>query len=194
MRRGGFLTPSEVSAIGFAAVGSNVKIDASALFYGAERITLGSDVRIDAFSVISAGAGGIRIGNHVHIASFGFLTGAASIDLKDFAGLSGRVSVYSSADDYHGHALTGPTIPAEFRRVESAPVVFEEHVVVGAGTIVLPGVRVGRGAAVGALSLLRKDVAEFTIVAGHSGRVIGTRKRTLLEAEAKLKAKVLGSG
>jgi len=95
MNKSGFLTEQEVHAIGFAKVGYNVLVDRTALFYGASRISIGSDVRIDAYSIISAGAGGIYIGNHVHIAVYAFVTGGARIEIHDFSGLSGRVSIYS---------------------------------------------------------------------------------------------------
>jgi acetyltransferase-like isoleucine patch superfamily enzyme len=172
---------------GFAACGEDVRIDGDARLFGAERIWIGSHVRIDAFAVISAGAGGIVIGDHVHIAAHVFMSGAARIEIGDFAGLSGRVSVYSSSDDYSGNALTGPTVPDEFTAVTSAPVTFGRHAIVGAGSVILPGVTIGTGAAIGALSLVRRDVADFTIVGGAPARVLGERSRRLLELEQRFR-------
>lgn len=186
MQQSGFLGEDELRAMGFASVGSNVRIDRSVRIFGASRISVDSHVRIDAYSVISAGAAGIAIGSHVHIGVYVFLTGAARIVLGDFCGLSGRVSVYSSNDDYLGHALTGPTVAAKFRKVHEAPVVVGRHVVVGAGSVILPGVSIGEGACVGALSLIKRDVAEFTIVAGQRAQVVGQRRRDFLALEAPL--------
>jgi galactoside O-acetyltransferase len=180
----GFLDEDELAKLGFAALGTNVRIDSAARLYGAERIEIGSNVRIDAFSVLSAGEGGICIGHHVHVAAFVFMAGAARIELEDFCGISGRSSIYSSNDDYSGAALTGPTLPDELRLVHAAPVRVRRHVIVGAGSVILPGVTIGEGAAVGALSIVKRDVAPFTIVAGTDQRVIGERKRDLLELES----------
>ena len=94
-----------------------------------------------------------------------------------------REVIYSTNDDYSGEVMTGPTLPAEFTRVVFAPVVIGRHVVVGAGSIVLPGISIGEGAATGALSLIKDDVAPFTIVAGNPARVIGARARQLLDLE-----------
>ena len=58
--------------------------------------------------------------------------------------------------------------------------------IVGAGSVILPGVTIGEGAAVGALSIVKRDVEPFTIVAGADTRVIGTRKRDLLELESRI--------
>src|SRR2546428_11906892 len=85
-----FLSPKEVGTIGFAAVGENVLIDGTARFYGASRIALGSHVRVDAYSVLSAGLGGISIWDHVHIAVYVSLIGAGRIEIKDFGNISGR--------------------------------------------------------------------------------------------------------
>jgi dTDP-4-amino-4,6-dideoxy-D-glucose acyltransferase len=182
----GFLDEAGLAALGLAAVGTNVRIDAAARFYGAERIEVGSHTRIDAFCVLSAGEGGIRVGNHVHIAALGFMAGAGRIELEDFANISGRVSIYSSNDDYSGATLTGPTVPDELRDVQVAPVRIGRHVIVGAGSVLLPGVMIGEGAAVGALSIVKRDIEPFTIVAGPDARVIGTRKRDLLELESRV--------
>jgi galactoside O-acetyltransferase len=171
----------------FAACGDDVRIDKDARLLGTERIAIGSHVRIDAFAVISAGADGIVIGDHVHIAAHVFMSGAARIEIGDFAGLSGRVSVYSSNDDYSGAALTGPTVPDELRNVTDAPVTVGRHAIVGAGSVILPGVTIGTGAAVGAQSLVRRDVAEFTIVGGVPARILGERTRELLELEQRLR-------
>jgi galactoside O-acetyltransferase len=188
----GFLTADELIAAGFASVGENVLIDRTVRVYGANRISVASNVRIDAYSVLSAGIGGIDIGNHVHIGVYVFLSGAGRIELHDFAGLSGRVSIYSSNDDYGGHALTGPTIPDSLRRVTSAPVVVGKHAVLGAGAVVLPGVSIFEGACVGALSLVKRSVPSFTIAAGQPARVVGARKRDFLALEERLRE--FGSG
>jgi len=182
----GFLDEAGLAALGLASLGTDVSIDAAARFYGADRIEIGSHTRIDAFSILSAGEGGIRVGSHVHIAAHGFIAGAGLIELEDFANISGRVSIYSSNDDYTGATLTGPTVPEELKNVQVAPVRIGRHVVVGAGSVILPGVTIEDGAAVGALSIVKQDVEPFTIVAGPDGRVVGARKRDLLELERRV--------
>jgi len=188
MNKSGFMNPADLNALGFSEVGENVSIDSTALFYNPSQISIGSNVRIDAYSVISAGSGGISIGDHVHIGAYVLLVGAARIELHSYSGLSGRVSIYSSNDDYKGDALTGPTVPDEFRKVTRAPVTIGRHVVVGAGSVILPGVTIAEGACVGALSLIRRDVPSFKIVAGHLARIVGERKRDFLELELRMKA------
>lgn len=176
---------AELERMGFAALGRDVQLSDRAAVYGASRIALGDHARIDDFCVLSAGEGGIAIGQHVHVAVFCSLIGAARIELEDFAGLSSRVSIYSSSDDYTGSALTNPTVPAEFTRVEHSPVRVGRHVIVGAGSVILPGVNLHDGSAVGALSLVTRDCEAFTVYSGVPARRVGPRSRQLLEAERR---------
>lgn len=180
------LDPSAVEALGFARLGRNVKISDRAVFYGASRIVLGDEVRIDDFCVLSAGTGGIQIGSHVHVAVGCSLIGSGRITLSDFSGLSSRVSIYSSSDDYSGSSLTNPTIPEEYRAVTDAEVFLGRHVIVGAGSVILPGAVLEDGVAVGALSLVTKHCAAFGIYAGHPARRVKERSRELLRLEESL--------
>jgi galactoside O-acetyltransferase len=179
------LSRDAIDAMGFAAVGENVQISDRASFYGISRIALGNHVRIDDFCVLAAGDGGIIIGNYVHIAAFSSLIGKGRITLSDFSGLSSKVSIYSSSDDYSGAALTNPTVPTEYTGVTHADVWLGRHVIIGSGSVVLPGVTLEEGVAVGALSLVNRDCKAFGIYAGNPARRIKDRKRDLLEVEKR---------
>jgi galactoside O-acetyltransferase len=180
------LSRTEIDAIGFAEVGDDVQLSEHARFYGASRIFLGNHVRIDDFCVLSAGSGGIHIGNHVHIALFSSLIGKGKIILSDYCNISSRVSIYSSSDDYSGESMTNPTIPEDYKNVLHASVSLGKHVIVGSGTVILPGVNLSDGVAVGALSLIKTDCPPFGIYAGSPAKRIKERSRALLDLEAKL--------
>lgn len=182
------LSADELERMGFASVGVGVQLSDKAAVYGASRIDLGDHVRIDDFCVLSAGAGGIVLGRHVHLAVYCSLIGAGRIRLGDFAGLSARVSIYSSSDDYSGRAMTNPTVPPEFTDVTHAEVELGRHVIVGAGSVILPGVCIGEGAAVGALSLVTRSCEAFAVYSGTPARRVGPRSRDLLEIEQRFLA------
>jgi dTDP-4-amino-4,6-dideoxy-D-glucose acyltransferase len=184
----GRLSREAIDRMGFAAVGDNVAISDLASFYNCAGIVIGSNVRIDDFCVLSAGAGGITIGDHVHIAVYSSLIGAGRIAIADFCNLSSRVSVYSSSDDYSGAAMTNPTVPCEYTAVTHADVTFEKHVIVGCGSVILPGVTLKEGVAIGALSLIRTSCDSFGIYAGPGGKFIKQRGRGLLKLEQALLA------
>lgn len=174
-----------IEDMGFAALGENVQISDKASFYGTSQIAIGNNVRIDDFCVLSAGIGGIEIGNQIHIAVYSSLIGSGKITLADFCSISSRVSVYSSNDDYTGATLTNPTISNEYKNVTNAPVYLGKHVIVGSGSVILPGITLEEGVAIGALSLVSKNCEAFNIYAGNPAKRIKARKRDLLELEKR---------
>ncbi len=170
-------------AMGFKALGEGVRVSDKASIYGASRISLGAYCRIDDFCVLSAGEGGIFVGRNVHIAVMCSLIGQGRIQLSDFCGISSRVSIYSSNDDYSGEFMTNPTIPEQYTKVVHRGVTLHRHVIIGSGSVVLPGVTIGEGAAVGALTLVAKDLEPFGIYAGQPLKKIKVRSTRLLELE-----------
>jgi dTDP-4-amino-4,6-dideoxy-D-glucose acyltransferase len=175
-----YLTPSEVANLGLACTGVDVQISRDARLYGASRISIGNHVRIDAFTLISAGES-VTIGNYVHIAPFCSLSGQGRIIMEDFSGLSGRVSIYTSSDDYSGRTMTNPTVPAEFKDVKNAQIHIGRHAIIGAGAVLLPGASIGEGSAVGALSLVSTRLPEWKVFTGNPLRLVGRRRRDLLD-------------
>jgi acetyltransferase-like isoleucine patch superfamily enzyme len=179
----GFLTREQIDEMGFSYVGENSRLSDKASYYNCANIRVGNNVRIDDFCVLSAGSGGIEIGNYIHIAVYTSLIGAGKITLHDFSNISSKVSIYSSNDDYSGITMTNPMVPVEFTNVRHADVVIGRHVIIGAGSVVLPDVILEEGVAVGALSLVSKSCKAFGIYSGVPAKRIKERKTTLLELE-----------
>jgi galactoside O-acetyltransferase len=180
-----FLKQAELESLGFKSLGKNVLLSDKASIYNHKNISIGDNTRIDDFSILSAGDGGIKIGNNVHIACFATIIGKGMVTMDDYSGLSSRVSIYSSSDDYSGEYMTNPCIPNNFTNTIHKDVVIGKHAVVGASSIVLPGVYIGNCSAVGAMSLVKDNVGEFEIVVGIPARKVKDRKRKLLELELK---------
>lgn len=182
-----FYTQDELKQLGFKKLGKNVSISKKASLYGISRISIGDNSRIDDFCVLSSsGVGEIKIGKHVHIAVYSSLIGQADIIVDNYASISSRVSIYSSSDDYSGEFMTNPTISSEYTNVESLPVIISRHVIIGSGTVILPGVILEDGVAVGALSLVTNSATKNTIIAGIPAKTIKMRKTNYLELEKKL--------
>lgn len=188
-----FLTHEQLCQIGFHSFGHDVKVSDKAVIYNPENIKLGNHVRVDDFCVLSAGEEGIVIGSYVHIGVFCLLCGREKIVLEDFVGISSRVSIYSSGDDFSGQTLTNPTVPDKYRNVKHGKVHLGKHVVVGAGVVILPNVVIETGSAVAALSLVTRSIPEFTIVSGISARRVGKRRSHLLDLEHQLLQETFGN-
>ena len=151
-----FYSKAELVNLGFNKLGENVLISKKCSIYGAENITIGSNVRIDDFCILS---GKITIDNYVHIAAASLLYGGSSgINMKDFSCLSSRCAVYAISDDYSGKYMTNSTVPEDLKNVISNEVIIGKHVVVGTGSTILPGVKIVDGVAIGSISLINKSL------------------------------------
>lgn len=179
-----FYTEDELAELGLKSYGKNVCLSRKASIYGAENISLGSHVRIDDFCVLS---GCISIGNHVHIANFcAIMAGTAGVEMDDFSALSSRSAIYAQSDDYSGAALTNPTVPEKYLNVTYGKVIFGRHVIVGTGSTILPGVKIGEGCSVGSMSLVNRSLAPWGIYVGIPCQYKKERSRKLLEMEQNL--------
>jgi len=179
-----FYTEEELAGLGLKGYGENVLISRNCSIYSAGCISIGSNVRIDDFCVLS---GNITIGNYVHIAAGVLLfAGEYGIFLKDFSGLSARSAVYAVSDDYSGESLTNPTVPNDCRKVYGGQVTIGRHVVVGSGCTILPGVEIGEGSSVGAMGLITKSLDPWGVFVGVPVRRIAERSRKVLELELKI--------
>lgn len=174
-----FYDTNELETLGFNSLGSNVLISKKASIYGAENISIGNNVRIDDFCILS---GKIEIGSYIHISAYtGLFAGNVGIIIKDFVTLSSRCAIYAISDDYSGEYMANPMVPDEYRKVESKKVVFEKYSIVGTGTTILPGSIIGEGTAVGCMSLVKSVLEPYSIFAGVPCKFIKKRKRDFLK-------------
>lgn len=183
-----FLTKDQIRKIGFAKVGDNVFISDKASFYNPANISIGNNIRIDDFCILSAGKGGIELGDIVHIACHATLIGDAKIKIGSLCGISSKTAIYSTNDDYSGHSLQGgKLIQEKYRDPIIKPVIFEDYTIVGAMSVVLPGVTIREGSVVGALSFVRKSLKPWGIYTGNPLRFVKKRSTDLLRYIPEIK-------
>jgi galactoside O-acetyltransferase len=183
-----YYSSSDLRAAGFRSIGDDVQIHEDCNIHGLGNISIGDHVRIDAYVSLIA-AGRIDIGSYVHIGSYCHLSAGEGICLGDFSGLSQGVKLYTRSDDYSGEHLTNPCVPPEFTCAQRGPIGLGRHVIVGAGSIVLPGVAIGEGSSVGALSLVIADLPEWGVYFGAPAKRIRQRSKGLLKFEQQLLAR-----
>lgn len=149
----------------------------STIILGLSNIKFHSPVMIDDFVFINASkSAGMEIGPYVHIAVGSSISGAGKFVMREFSGLSQGSRVHTSTDDYTSGGFGNPTIPNEFRNVRSSDVILERFAIIGANTVVLPGVKFGEGSSVGANSVISRNVPAWQVVGGVN-KVIGRRDR-----------------
>jgi galactoside O-acetyltransferase len=83
--------------------------------------------------------------------------------------------------------MTNPTISSRYKNLLEGEVILSDHVIIGSGSIILPNVTLGVGAAVGALSMVKSSLPEWGIYAGVPARLIRSRRQDLLELVTELK-------
>jgi acetyltransferase-like isoleucine patch superfamily enzyme len=138
---------SAIWGIGLKKAGKNLDIRFPVKFEGKGFVEIGDDVSINAF-VHVWGHGSVKIGNRVMIASHSIITTL-------------------SHDTNYKCMRFGPEI--------SKPIVIEDDVWIGSNVTILPGVTIGKGAVLGACSLINKDVPPYAIMIGSPARVLKIR-------------------
>jgi acetyltransferase-like isoleucine patch superfamily enzyme len=165
---------------GFRSVGQDVTVWPMARIVGRGAISIGDSVIVDDFAFV---VGGSRtdIGSFIHIASFVSITGGGEFVMEDFSGISSGSRVYTGNEDYLGGCLTNPTVPAPYRVARRSFVRVGRHAIVGANSVILPGVTLGEGCVVGAGSLVNRDCEPWTVYVGSPARPLKARRRDRIE-------------
>ena len=113
---------------------------------------------------------GYRLGDDVFIGEdiiiIDELTDRGSVVIGDRSAVSSRVTFVTVSYPNEAHIRT--QAPGA-----KGPIVIEEDAWLGAGCIILPDIRVGKGAIVGAGAVVTYDVPPFTIVGGVPARFLG---------------------
>ncbi|WP_018122463.1 acyltransferase [Wohlfahrtiimonas chitiniclastica] len=183
-----YLTQIQLENMGFKSIGTNVLISDKASIYNADQIEIGNNSRIDDFCVVS---GKVIIGNNVHLAPFCLIAGGKEgILFEDFSGAAYQVQIFTQSDDYSGKTLTNPTIPLEYKLEIRKAVYIKKHVIIGAGSIILPGIVLETGCSVGAMSLVRKSTEPWGVYVGNPAKRLKDRKKDLLILEEQYLAEL----
>lgn len=165
----------------FAACGPNALIRSPRIIYGGRFIRIGSGfdafpgLRIEAFDrhLDKQFTPRITIGDRVSINYDCHIGCVNEITIGNDVLLASRVYISDhshGAPDYHD-----VDVPPSDRKVFSkGPVVIEDGVWIGEGACVLPGVRIGRHAIVGANAVVTRDVPPYAIIGGVPARVLKT--------------------
>lgn len=173
-----FYSETELSKLGLKSYGNHVCISRKASFYSIQNISIGDNVRIDDFCILS---GHIEIGSNIHISSYVALYGSHTIILEDYTGISSRTTIYSAMDDFSGDYLIGPIHKDCQTRVSGGPVIIKRYTQIGAHCIIFPDVTIGEGVVVGAMSLVNKSLDDWGFYVGVPCKFSKKRSRNLLK-------------
>lgn len=112
----------------------------------------------------------IRVGKDSIIGEGVLLDGRDKLLIGDHVDIASEVMIYNSEHNIHSDHF------AAVESVVQAPVVIEDYVFIGPRAIILPGVKIGKGAVVAAGAVVTRDVSDFAVVGGVPAKEIGERK------------------
>lgn len=108
----------------------------------------------------------VIIGDDSIIGDHAFLDGRAKLFIGNHVDIASEVMIFNSEHD----------IESELFEAKNDPVVIGDYVFIGPRAIILPGVKIGKGAVVAAAAVVTKDVGDFSVVGGVPAQVIRERK------------------
>jgi acetyltransferase-like isoleucine patch superfamily enzyme len=164
---------SLLSAGAFASFGPRSVLQPPIRLRGARRIAVGDDVFVGSGSWLQVlgderGEVALSIGSGTSFAGNCVLSAASSIRVGEKVLFARNVYVSD-----HIHAYDDPeraVLDQGIARIE--PVVIEDGAWLGQNVVVCPGVRIGTGAVIGANSVVREDVPNYSVAVGAPARVV----------------------
>ncbi|MFA6168487.1 MAG: acyltransferase [Gemmatimonadaceae bacterium] len=161
--------------------GRRVIFEDGVLIFHPERVYIADDVYVGHQTILKGYHEGIlRIGAGAWIGQQCFLHAAGDITIEEDVGIGPAVKILTSR-----HREPGRDRPIMAGDIELSPVVLEAGCDLGVGAIIMPGVRIGRGAQIGAGAVVTHDVPPYAIAAGVPARVL--RERTAEPSEDRIR-------
>lgn len=115
----------------------------------------------------------LKFGNNVQINDFVHITAVEKVEIQDNVLIASKVFISdSNHGQYSGDVHSSPLEKPTERPLIAQPIIIESNVWIGESVCVLQGVRIGKGAIIGAMSLVNKDVPEYSIAVGIPAQVI----------------------
>ncbi|MDX2252313.1 MAG: acyltransferase [Nitrospira sp.] len=147
-------------------------------------ITIGNYTWIAGQLLVFAHAGRITVGEYCYIGESSRVWSAAEVMIGNRVFLAHGVNIHDndahsvSAMQRHKHfrELVTTGVPSFAEEMSASPVHVEDDVWIGFNSSILKGTRIGKGAIIGACTVVTRDVPAYAIVAGNPAVVIGKSK------------------
>ncbi len=112
----------------------------------------------------------ISVGSNFGVNSFTYINGVGGISIGSYVLIGSNVTISSGM-----HPIEGDASPIFSRKTIHKKIIIEDDVWIGAGAVIMPGVRIRKGTVVGANSVVTKDTIEYSVVVGAPARKIRIR-------------------
>lgn len=134
------------------------------------RVLIGNGSSICRFSIVQSVGGTIMIGENTCIGDFCSLYGQGGLTIGNNVAIASCVQIVPNQ-----HTFEDPLLPISVQPCKSIGIYIEDDCWIGTNVVILDGVTIGKGAIVGAGSVVTRNVAAYTIVAGVPARLLHLR-------------------
>lgn len=155
------------------------------------KLTTGKYCRIEAIRIDKKHCKKIIFGENVQINDFVHICALEKVEIGNNVLIASHVYI---SDNSHGKYKGGegdsiPTVPPLERKYVITPVYIGDNTWIGEGVIIMPGVRIGKGCVIGAHSIVKTNILDYSIAVGSPARII---KRYSFESKCWKKTDVFG--
>ncbi len=140
-------------------------------------VSFGDNVTVGAYAMIRPSGyygreigEGLVVGDRSNVGPFCYLGASGGIEIGRDVMMGPGVALFAE-----NHVFDRTDIPMRQQGVRRQRIVVEDDCWLASGSVVLAGVRIGRGSIIAAGSVVTKDVPPFSIVAGAPARVVRSR-------------------
>jgi len=130
-----------------------------------KKFHLGKLSTIESFCVVNNGAGDVIIGDRVRVGIGSVIIGP--VTMGNGSGLGQHVFLSG-----FNHGFSDGERNSSEQELDMRPTVIEDEAHIGANSVVVPGITIGRRSQIGAGSVVTKDVPPFSVAVGNPARVI----------------------
>jgi acetyltransferase-like isoleucine patch superfamily enzyme len=145
-----------------------------------EQIKIGINAHIQGELLVFAYGGSIEIGNNCFVGENSRIWSGEKIVIGSHVLISHNVNIIDTNSHELDHMLRAQGFkklieeghPKEKESILTAPIIIEDYAWISFNVVILKGVKIGKGAIIGAGSVVTKDVEEFTFVAGNPAKFV----------------------
>lgn len=153
--------------------GDNVRLYPLCKIAKPEVVEIGNNSRVRDFAFIWGGLG-VIIGKFCDIQPHVVIWGGGNLEIRNFVSIGVGSVILTAGYDYNFRMVDG--LPEE-TKTDFGEVFIDSDAYIGAHCTIMPNIRIGQGAVIGANSLVLKDIEPWSINVGSPCKKIGTRPR-----------------
>lgn len=159
-------------------IGYRAIIDQGVIVNGYKNLKIGEYTWIDKHVELSIDTGFVSIGKRVHIAPFSNIVGLGGVSIGDYSAVGRFAQLLSHSEvSKSGLRMSGPMVSENEKGSKSAPIIIGTDVVIGTGSVIMPGVNIGDGAIIAPNSLILGNIRPWTINVGVPSKIVGIREK-----------------